>query len=285
MKVFASTFLFLLIFRAATFGQIAGYPDFEIVESTPVGTTLDNPGIRDAHEVWLEMIGGATTSLDFEEFYLANQPGEPLEDIIRAVLGAADRGVRVRVIADARMYKTYPETVDLFGSHKNIVTRIIDFGKLAGGVQHAKYFIVDGKEIFLGSQNFDWRSLKHIHELGVQIRNTKAVGIYSDVFELDWKLSETNDKALIGSLLRKTSYDVPITVIEGPGDTLVYSPTMSPTGIIPDENLWDEKNIVSLIDRAKKDVMCQFLTYSPSTREKSSTPCWTMRCGAQLPEA
>ncbi len=38
----------------------------ELVESTPVGTILDNADIRDAHEVWLEMIRGAQKSLDIE---------------------------------------------------------------------------------------------------------------------------------------------------------------------------------------------------------------------------
>ncbi len=262
--------MLVFVFAGTCLGQPAGYPDFEIVESIPVETTLDNPEIRDAHEVWLEMINKSKSSLDFEEFYLSNKVGESLEDIIKAILDASNRGVQVRIIADARMYKTYPETVDMFGKHPNIKTRIIDFGKLAGsGVQHAKYFIVDRKEIFVGSQNFDWRSLKHIHELGVLISNTKAVQIYSDVFNLDWKLSATNEKSLIKTYLKRRSYHTPITVVEGEGDTLTYTPTMSPKGIIPDEKLWDEKNIVDLIDGAKKDVMCQFLTYSPATREKS----------------
>jgi phosphatidylserine/phosphatidylglycerophosphate/cardiolipin synthase-like enzyme len=244
----------------------AGYPDFEIVESTPVGTILANPDIRNAHEVWLDMVGNAKKSIDAEEFYVSNQAGEPLGDVIAGIIAAARRGVSVRMIVDAGMYRTYPETVDSLGRQKNITTRVIDFRRLAGGIQHSKYFIVDGEEIFFGSQNFDWRALKHIHELGIRLRNKEAIQVYRDIFELDWKLSEKNEPSLIKEALMPKSYSVPIRMVEGPGDTLAFIPTASPRSLIPDTTLWDETNIVKLIDAAHSDVMLQFLTYSSLTK-------------------
>lgn len=252
--------------------QVAGYDEFEIVESTPVGTNLDNPDIRDAHEVWLEMINGASKSLDIEEFYVSTQAGEPLEDVLRAITAAARRGVRVRLIVDARMYRTYPEAVDALGKQPGISARMIDFGKLAGGIQHAKYFIVDGEEIFLGSQNFDWRALKHIHELGVRIRHEKAVRVYGEVFDLDWNLAEKNDPSTVSQFLHADQVVTPFTIVEGPGDTVKLTPTYSPKGLIPDSVLWDEPQIVSLIDKARASVLCQFLSYSPSGRGGSRYP-------------
>ncbi len=246
--------------------QIAGYKNFELVESTPEGTILDNPDIRNAHEVWLEMINGAKKSLDFEEFYVSNQKGEPLEDIIRAVEEAADRGVSIRFIVDARMYRTYPETVDSIGKRKNVAVRIIDYGKLAGGIQHAKYFIRDDEEVFLGSQNFDWRALIHIHELGLRISDRNAAAVYRSVFDLDWDLAEKNDRSAIAADLRLSHVDVPLRLYEGGNDTVVFTPTMSPKGVIPDTMLWDETQLVQLIDAARRDVLCQFLTYSPAGR-------------------
>ena len=52
--------------------------------------------------------------------------------------------------------------------------RILDFGKRGGGVLHAKYFVVDGEEAFVGSQNFDWRALAHIQEMGVRVTLARA---------------------------------------------------------------------------------------------------------------
>jgi phosphatidylserine/phosphatidylglycerophosphate/cardiolipin synthase-like enzyme len=252
--------------------QIAGYDNFEIVESTPIGTSLDNPDIRNAREVWIEMVNGAEHSLDFEEFYISNEPGEQLEGVLNAILQAAERGVRVRFIVDAGMYKTYPGMVDSLGRHRNIAVRIINFRKLAGGIQHSKYFIVDGKEAFFGSQNFDWRALDQIHELGVRVRDIGAVRVYQDVFNLDWGLAEKNDPALIHEFLHHTSYPMPIKLIEGNGDTVTFLPTASPKVLIPDTTLWDETNIVRLIDNAKGEVLLQFLTYSPLTYDKGYYP-------------
>ncbi len=59
---------------------------------------------------------------------------------------------------------------------------------------------------------------------------------------------------------------MPLQIIEGPGDTLRFMPTCSPLSLDPDTLLWDEFNIVKLIDGAKREVMLQFLTYSPLTR-------------------
>lgn len=260
----------LLSLTTVSYSQKAGYPDFEIVESIPIETSLDNPDIRNTHEVWLEMINGAKKSLDIEQFYISNQSGEPLEDILQAIITAGKRGVHVRLIADARMYKTYPQMVDSLGKQKNITASIIDFERLTKGVQHAKYFIVDKEQLFLGSQNFDWRSLKHIHELGIRLNHKQAVKIYQDVFDLDWKLAVTNDLRELGRKIKPKSYSVPFRIVEGSRDTLLFTPTMSPKGWVYDSTLWDETQIVKLIDNAKSEVFVQVLTYSPANRDKSS---------------
>ncbi|MBX2991453.1 MAG: hypothetical protein KF749_09805 [Bacteroidetes bacterium] len=258
----------VLLLSCTGYPQIGGYPDFELVESIPVETTLDNPDMRNTQEVWLEMINGAKKTLDIEQFYVSNKPGEPLEDVILAIEAAARRGVNVRLIADARFQKTYPETIERLAKQKNITARIIDFGKLANGVQHAKFFTVDGEMVFVGSQNFDWRALKHIHELGLKIKHKETAEFYQDVFTLDWNLAESNDKANLSKLLSLKTYHTPFTtVVEG--DTLLISPTASPVGFIPDTGLWDERHMVRIIDEAKEEVSLKFLGYDTRGRDGS----------------
>jgi phosphatidylserine/phosphatidylglycerophosphate/cardiolipin synthase-like enzyme len=52
------------------------------------------------------MIGRAARSLDVEQFYISNKSGKPLQDVLSAICSAADRGVKVGIIVDAKVYKT-----------------------------------------------------------------------------------------------------------------------------------------------------------------------------------
>lgn len=241
-------------------------PDIEIVESIPMETALDNPDIRNTREVWLEMIGGARRTIDLEQFYISSRPGAGLEGILAAIEAAADRGVRVRVIVDAKMARTYPESVEALARRSNIEARRIDFGAVAGGSQHAKYFIVDGRDVFVGSQNFDWRALEHIHELGLRIRDRRIAAAFGGVFEMDWRLAALPSGTGKGRAMTGKPVRAPIRVGEGAGETALLTPTFSPLGFLPDSALWDEKAIVGLIDGARRTLSLQFLSYSTSDR-------------------
>ncbi len=239
----------------------------EIVESIPVETTLDNPDIRNTTEVWIEIIDGAEVSLDFGEFYISHKKGEALEPVLNAVYRAADRGVAVRFIVDGNMYKTYPETVDKLKKHKNISVHIYRLNDITGGVLHAKYFIVDGKELFLGSQNFDWRALKHIHELGIRLHNAEIVSFYQEIFNLDWQLSDNKtDAEKIIRTLEKRNELAQFEISSEKYGKIKIIPTASNPSIIFYKPNWDETQIVRLIDSAKESLQLQFLSYSPLSR-------------------
>ena len=167
-----TTFLMMTLALALTLGvpradavEAAG-PVLQLVESVPLETPLDHPEMPEAHEVWLEMIADARDSLAFAEFYASNAPGSRLEPIIAAIEAAATRGVVVRFLAEEKFYRTYPGTLDRLAAHPGIEVRRYDVASLMGGVLHAKYFLVDGREAFLGSQNLDWRALTHILSTG-----------------------------------------------------------------------------------------------------------------------
>ena len=86
-------------------------PGIELVESVPLETeqALDDPAIRQTQEVWLEMVNGAKESLDLEFFYLRFEPKTSLEPVVKAIEAAKARGVRVRVLVDAKFLITYPQ--------------------------------------------------------------------------------------------------------------------------------------------------------------------------------
>ena len=256
-------FTIVMFLSSCLHAQSTSSSDIEIVESTPIGTSLDNPNIRNTQEVWLEMIGRARRSLDLEEYYVSNEPGKLLEPVLAAIYSASDRGVKVRLIVDARMYKTYPQSVDSLGHHKNIETRRINFGEIAGGIQHSKYFIVDEKAVFVGSQNFDWRSLEHIHELGLRINNREIAEVDGDIFNLDWQLASDTTRSGKDIPVAHKRYQIPVHLAANGGEDAVLTPTCSPLSCIPDTALWDEHAIIELINGAQHSLTLQFLSYSP----------------------
>ncbi len=236
--------------------------NFEIVESIPMESVLDNPDVRNAAEVWLEMIANAKSSIDIEQFYISNQAGEALEPVIRAIEQAADRGVQVRIIADDRMAKAYPETLERLNKRENIaVCRITVFNEM-GGIQHSKYFIVDHEQVFLGSQNFDWRALDHIHEIGLRIQHSEYAGKMTKLFELDWGQCESNRLTELIPAGQKEW----MTLTGADGDSIRFIATASPFGNVPSDFNDDLPAIIELIDNAKSRVFVQLLSYSPSVR-------------------
>ena len=181
-----------------------------LVETRPLETALGDPSLPTAQAEWVAMIDGAKKTLDLEEFYLSEQPGEALSPVLAAIGRAAERGVRVRLLLDAGMHRTYPMPADSLGKLPNVTVRMIDYRRIAGGVQHSKYFVVDGQDSYIGSQNLDWRSLSHIHELGARIRERSVGTALEGVFETDWTVA-ADSNATTPTVLHGVSFPLAFT--------------------------------------------------------------------------
>jgi phosphatidylserine/phosphatidylglycerophosphate/cardiolipin synthase-like enzyme len=237
-------------------------PAIELVESAPVETNLDHADIPNADVVWRAMFDGATRSIDLAEFYAVSAPGSRLEEVVRSLEGAAARGVRVRFLVEAIFLSKYPELCDRLRATKNVSVRVFDASKTMGGILHAKFFVVDGREAYLGSQNFDWRSLEHIQELGVRVREPKTVGALAAVFDSDFAFAGGEARPIA-----VRAADFPVTIELG-GAKATLTPALSPKGFVGDDALWDLPAIVALLDSAKLRVEAQMLTYEPAFRDK-----------------
>lgn len=276
-KILFLSFLFILIFSLmAVYGQDKSFSQpVELVESIPLETILDSPSIRNAPEVWLDMINEAKKTLDIEVFYICNEKGQPLENIINAIKEAAGRGVTVRIISDSKFYETYPETLDELNKVPGISVRTIPLTELTDGVMHAKYFITDGEDVFLGSQNFDWKALNQIHEIGIRIRDEKFGQTIEKIFNLDWIICVAKDKSEYLSELEKTA-DVlnsrNTLSLQYKDETITLYPAFSPVGLIYKNMSWDEDAITDMINHAKEEICIQVMDYSPAGRDKTFYP-------------
>jgi len=239
-----------------------------LVESFPVETTLDHADVPDAPDVWLAMIGGARRSIDFAEFYASEADTEALRahsrlaPVVAAIEAALGRGVKVRFLADAKFARTYPLTLARLAAHGATV-RTLDVARTSGGVLHAKYFIVDGEDTFIGSQNFDWRALAHIFEMGVRVRSAAFAGALLDVFETDWQIAGGAPPAT--RVARHTTMDGLATTT---GERLTL--LASPRGWLPHEEEWELPRLVQTIDGARQTVDVELLTYK--TRGRDGAP-------------
>jgi phosphatidylserine/phosphatidylglycerophosphate/cardiolipin synthase-like enzyme len=234
-----------------------------IVETPPLETTLDHPDVPNAADVWVEMVAAAQETVDIGSFYAVSAPGTRLEEVIAGLQAAGERGVRVRVLVDQRLSRSYGETVERLAAIPGAEVRQSRTERWMGGVLHAKYMVVDGRDAFLGSQNFDWRSLEHVQELGVRLQEPTVIAVLRDVFALDWAMSAGGaapESAAAPWRATKT-YAFPVTVPYG-DDTVRVTPALSPTGWLPDESLWDLPRLLERIASARERIVVQVMSYA-----------------------
>jgi phosphatidylserine/phosphatidylglycerophosphate/cardiolipin synthase-like enzyme len=249
------------------------------------------------------MARSAERQLDLAFFYASDaglggapDPERPtrLTELVEELEAAAAAGVAVRFLTDAGFVKTYPALLERLEASPDIEVRrytmpVLDPdghvieqpgpGDPRPGAMHAKYVILDGSSVALGSANFDWRSLEHIHELGVLVHDdgtTQLVDAFQDVFDLDWHLAgggsvEDAPRPRFGADQAPVLLEAP-----GPGWSGGYAgywpdtwatPVFSPRGLLPDENLWDLPHLVAAIDGADECVRVELLTYKPTDRD------------------
>jgi phosphatidylserine/phosphatidylglycerophosphate/cardiolipin synthase-like enzyme len=241
----------------------------ELVESFPRGTTLDHADIADAADVWPAMIDTAKRRIDLEHFYVSLKAGSRLDPTVAALERAGERGVAIRVVLDRGFSQKYPDGIERLRGIKGLTLHTLDLANRTAGVQHAKFFVVDDREAFLGSQNFDWRSLEHIQELGVRTSAKGTVAMLRAVFEADFA-----DGAPAGTLNRNL----------GAADTALFgreavqvTPASSPEALGPSTAAWELPTILTELEGAHDSVRVQVLTYRPSSRKGEP---WTRLDGA-----
>jgi phospholipase D3/4 len=146
-----------------------------VTETAP--PELNDPTIPDTADVWLKLIREAKYTIDIEAYYL-NPPQGPLGEVYNALKEAADRGVKVRILVDGRNYDV--DIVKELGRHKGIT--VLSYPKQT----HAKYMIVDGKVVSVGSTNWSYYALTFNREVNLTLYGQEIAGAYSYIFEGGW---------------------------------------------------------------------------------------------------
>lgn len=233
--------------------------NLEFAQSVPEETHLEISGIPHAKDLWLEMLGKAKKSIDIGQFYIASVPGEAMEPVLETIREKARSGVRVRLVVDKGMIEGGNYAMRYFDRIKNIRIRQIDMKRLTNSILHAKYFIVDREDCFLGSQNFDWRSLTQVHEIGVRIKNRGFAAVLLKIFETDWKAAATNKLPSFGNARRKRS---PVFTLNYQKEKIRVRPAFSPALLTPPAFSTELDEILELIGSARREVLVSVMEYS-----------------------
>ena len=231
-------------------------PGFELVQTAPVETTLSNSDLADPVTVWCQQFDAAKNTIDIAQFYVTSEPGEPLEPVLKHLRQAGERGVKIRFLMDLHGVRMSNEpTLAAIKSIPNLTFQLIDFGKIGGGIVHAKYIVVDGKSAFVGSQNFDWRALKHIHETGLLITDSKIAAQVQAIFNVDWQAQQLLAE---GKAVPVLNHQV-VAADESQSAYLVASPNAyNPAGVGDSES-----ELPKLLAKAEHEVYITVMTYAP----------------------
>ena len=229
-------------------------PGFELVHTVPVDTALGTADLRQPGPVWIELFDGAKSTIDIGQFYAVDHPSSVMDSVIERLEAAGKRGVKIRFLLEEKGIRlSEASTLERLRAIPNLSLRVLSYGQLSGGILHAKYMVVDGKQAFIGSQNFDWRSLEHIHETGLRITDAPVVSQVQAIFDQDWRAQ--------AALAEHQPVPLPAagTAPARTGNYLVASPQRyNPPGV-GDSQL----ELPRLLSEAQHEVRVQLLDYAP----------------------
>jgi phosphatidylserine/phosphatidylglycerophosphate/cardiolipin synthase-like enzyme len=253
---------------AAQVAVAASTPDFQIVESVPEATIYGEPGVPRTQEVWLDMIHRAKQSIDIAAFYISDKQGEQLSPVLDALIKKAGAGVKVRVLVDQTFLKESKDSVDRLRQVSGFEVRVLPVDTLTGGVLHAKYMVVDGASVFVGSQNWDWRALNQIHEIGARITNDRFAQTFDAAFDFDWQLADNPnlpkaaERAMTPPSFSPVTAADPVLLDAGSHDPLIVFPAFSPPALMPNWVSAEQPALVQMIDESQHMLRIQVTTLS-----------------------
>ena len=260
--------LAIVILACAVTGTALGAEpgkNFQIVESVPEQTEYGQAGIPRTKDVWLDMIHHAQHSIDAAVFYITDKPGHGMSDILDSLVERARAGVQIRIVVEQSFLKETGPVLEKLKDIPNITTAILPGHKLTGGILHAKYMVVDNRTVFVGSQNWDWRALEHIHEIGARIDNEPIAHDFESDFNMLWMLAQGAPLPTAQTKFAATPDFVPVTrdnpvILSDGKEPLIAFPAFSPAIMMPAALTTEQSALIDMIHAARRNFRLQVLT-------------------------
>jgi cardiolipin synthase len=160
------------------------FPPLERVGEMDAHMFIASPagGSESMHLMYLMAIAAAERSIDLEAAYFV-----PDELIIKALVAARLRGVRVRVIVPGKHIDS--DTVRLASKAHwgDLLLAGVEIHEYQPTMMHNKLLVVDGLMVSVGSTNFDLRSFRLNDEASLNVYDPAFAARMTEVFEADLK--------------------------------------------------------------------------------------------------
>jgi len=247
---------------------------FQVVESIPEGLVYNESSewtSLSTFKAWQMLLNGTVNTLDLASSYWSlrgkdvykhpsDWEGEWIYSAIKSA--AEEKGISIRIAQNDQPNK---DTEDL-SKVPGIKVRALNFKNLIGaGILHTKLWISDKRHFYVGSANFDWRSLTQVKEIGVLAMNCpKLAEDMTKIYEVYWALGGPGktipDKWPAGLETSINAQD-PLN-ISGEGTSVYLS--SSPPQFCPQGREIDIDAISHVISSAEKFIHIAVMDYSPS---------------------
>ncbi|GAU27045.1 hypothetical protein TSUD_314060 [Trifolium subterraneum] len=118
--------------------------------------------------------------------------------VYQALDDAADRNVNIRLLSHSGVYPTFTLEPSKLASGrpnvKNVTLLLKDWW--GSGIVHAKVWISDNRDVYIGSANNDWKSLTQVKEVGIYLAGCPGIAKKVEVyFNNLWTLASLNSSA------------------------------------------------------------------------------------------
>ena len=156
--------------------QRVGDTDAHVFVASPAG------GSESMHLMYLMAIAASERSIDLQAAYFVPDPL-----IMKALLAARQRGVRVRVVVPGKFIDS--DTVRLASRAQwgDLLQAGVEIHEYQPTMMHNKLLIVDGLMVSVGSTNFDVRSFRLNDEASLNVYDAGFAARMTEVFEDDLK--------------------------------------------------------------------------------------------------
>ncbi|KAK0047603.1 phospholipase D3 [Biomphalaria pfeifferi] len=185
------------------------------------------------------------------------------EDIFTTLMGiASNASVDLKIVQNITSYDT-----DKLASAGADV-RTLNINKLLNaGVMHTKMWVIDGKHVYIGSANLDWRSYTQIKEIGVLIENCPVLAMDAEkLFQVYWYLASDSNPGIPAHWPPEYSTNInladPKLLKYNQTQAYVYL-SSSPKAFCPDGRTNDIDALVNVIRNAREFIYISVMDYLP----------------------